>query len=297
MEATLDATLEEAFDQFLVSRIASGVKDITIQTYRGHFRSISKHIDTTQKITSVEKKDVDKVFVSMRKQNLSATTIQTYSRCLVTFFNWANAEGISTLKLKLYKADKTMKEPYSDAELQQLLADPHDQCDFWELRDWVIVNFLISSGCRAATLLAILIGDIDLQNNIVYFRHTKNGHAQTMPLCARMSSILELYLRRRHGSKNNPLFCNDHFAPLTYPTLRKSLIKYNHSRGVMKTSIHLFRHTFAKKFILDCGGNAFTLQHLLGHKSLEMTRRYCDLYDSDIANHFEAICPLNKIFN
>lgn len=288
-------TLDEAFEKFLTSRIANGAKDITLKTYRGHFRSIAKHLDTTRLLPTITKDDIERMIVSMRSSSLSDTSIQTYTRCLKTFYNWANEVGLSTMKVKLYKADKTMKEPYSDTELRKLLAEPEVNCDFWELRGWTIINFLINSGCRAATLRAIKIKDVDFDCSIVVYRHNKNGQTQSIPLCSAMQDILIRYLARRGGSGDDPLFCNDHYLSYKYPALRKAIEKYNHSRGVTKISIHLFRHTFAKKFLLDCGGNAFTLQHLLGHKTLEMTKRYCDIYDKDIINRFEEICPLNRI--
>lgn len=289
-------TMSEAFEEFINSRMANGVKDITIKSYRGHFHSISNHLDTRMPISSIEKKDIEKMIVSMRKAQLRSATIQTYTRCLKTFINWARSENLTDLQVKLYRAEKSMKEPYTDNELALLLQAPNDNCEFWELRDWVIINFLINSGCRCATLRNILIKDVDFNSNTVFFRHTKNGCPQTMPLCNKMVKILKTFLPVRDGLLDDVLFCNDHFSPFTQTALRTTIIRYNRSRGVYKTSIHLFRHTFAKKFLLDCEGDPFTLQQLLGHKSLEMTRRYCNLYNSDIANRFESICPLSKLY-
>ena len=49
------------------------------------------------------------------------------------------------------------------------------------------------------------------------------------------------------------------------------IVKYNNSRGVERTSIHAFRHTFARKYLVDCGGDAFSLQRLMDHSTLKMT--------------------------
>ena len=64
---------------------------------------------------------------------------------------------------------------------------------------------------------------------------------------------------------------------------------------VDKTSIHMFRHTFARKYLLDCGGNAFTLQKLLGHATLEMTKKYCAIFNADIANGYDNLSPLEQL--
>ena len=77
--------------------------------------------------------------------------------------------------------------------------------------------------------------------------------------------------------------------------MRCSIADYNTRRGVGKTSIHLFRHTFARKYLVDCGGNAFALQRLLGHATLDMTKHYCEIYDTDLTKNFDKYSPLAQM--
>ena len=82
---------------------------------------------------------------------------------------------------------------------------------------------------------------------------------------------------------------------LTENALRLAVARYNKSRGVTKTSIHLFRHTFARKYLIDCGGDAFTLQKLMGHSTLKMTKHYCAIFDADIAKNYDNFSPLAQM--
>jgi hypothetical protein len=82
---------------------------------------------------------------------------------------------------------------------------------------------------------------------------------------------------------------------LTENGLRQSVARYNMRRGVQKTSIHLFRHPFARKYLIDCGGDAFTLQKLLGHSTLAMTEHYCAIYDADLAKNYDNFSPLAQM--
>jgi integrase/recombinase XerD len=159
----------------------------------------------------------------------------------------------------------------------------------------VLVNFLMNSGCRAATARAIQNKDVELNTKRVVFRHNKNGKIQVIPLCSIMANILREYMRIRKGGPEDFLFCNVYGGELTEDAMRHAIAHYNRDRGVDSTSIHKFRHTFARKYLIDCGGDAFTRQKLLGHSTLEMTRRYCRIFDSDIAEGYDLHSPLTQM--
>ena len=205
-------------------------------------------------------------------------------------------------KIKLV-VSATIEETFSDfiisrktKGLAALLKKPDiRKANFTEYRDWVIINFLLNCGSRAATVRAIQIRDVDLDGGMVFYRHTKNRKAQVIPLCSAMVAILREYLRHRGGEAADYLFCTETGSQLTENGLRQSIARYNTRRGVQKTSIHLFRHTFARKYLVDCGGDAFTLQTLLGHKTLTMTRHYCAIYDTDMSDNFDAFSPLAQL--
>ena len=99
----------------------------------------------------------------------------------------------------------------------------------------------------------------------------------------------------RGGAAEDYLFCDEYGGMLSENALRLSIARYNQKRGVQKTSLHLFRHTFARKYLVDCGGDAFTLQRLLGHSTLKMTKHYCAIYDTDIARNFDLHSPLAQM--
>jgi integrase/recombinase XerD len=193
------------------------------------------------------------------------------------------------------KDKDTVKETYTDEELALLLKKPGRDCDFCEYRNWVIINFLLNSGCRAATVRNIQNRDVDLGARQITLRHNKNGKIQVVPLCSVMVSILRDYMAVRQGNGPEYLFCNQFGEMLTENALRLAIAKYNRSRGVEKTSIHLFRHTFARKYLVDCGGDAFMLQKLLGHSTLLMTKHYCQIFDADIAKNYDRLSPLTQL--
>ena len=287
--------VEQYFSLFLSSAAARGVKDKTLQTYKQHFHSISKRMDVTVPMNCLTAQDVDTMILKMREEGLSDCSINSYTRTLKVFFSWCNEEGHSELNIKLYKAAETVKEVYADDELLSLLKKPESNCNFCEYRNWVIINFLLNSGCRAATVRNIQNQDVDLARKQIVLRHTKNGKVQVIPLCSSMVAILRDYMVVRGGGGNNYLFCNEFGDLLTENALRLAIVRYNTARGVERTSIHAFRHTFARKYLVDCGGDAFSLQRLMGHSTLKMTRHYCNLYNDDIIESHEQRSPLTHL--
>jgi integrase/recombinase XerD len=74
------------------------------------------------------------------------------------------------------------------------------------------------------------------------------------------------------------------------------LYDYNKRRGVEKTGIHRYRHTFAKQWIIN-GGNVVSLSKLLGHSSLDITENYIHLLVSDIAEQVNEFNVLDKFYS
>ena len=155
------------------------------------------------------------------RMNCTATLDETFADFLLS----RRAKGL---------AEKTL-ETYSNAELTALLKKPDiRKTTFAEYRDWVIINFLLNCGSRAATVRAIQIRDVDLDGGVVFYRHTKNRKAQVIPLCSPMIAILREYGRYRGGEPTDYLFCTETGTQLTENGLRQSIARYNTRRGVKK---------------------------------------------------------------
>lgn len=106
-----------------------------------------------------------------------------------------------------------------------------------------------------------------------------------------MIAILREYGRYRGGE---PILHGDGYTT-DGERLAAIYRKIQHAARSAKTSIHLFRHTFARKYLIDCGGDAFTLQKLLGHSTLAMTKHYCAIYDADLTKNYDNFSPLAQM--
>ena len=282
------------FDQ-LVNDLALGDgvcfdADVAVSSKRNlPVNMLQQHTEMT--FGAVQQADLDRMIVSMRQNGLAQNSISSYLRVFRTFLHWCAKEGYTTLDIPNYKQVETVKETYTDEELLRLLKKTTPDCNFCEYRNWVIINLLLNSGCRAATIRSFLVKDVNLNNATITYRHTKNKSIQIVPLCSEMVSVMREYMKVRNGEANDVLFPNESGKAMTEAGLREAVRYYNRSRGVEKTSIHLFRHTFAERYLRN-GGNPFNLQKILGHSTLDMTRHYCKIYDADLIKGYDSFSPL-----
>lgn len=73
-----------------------------------------------------------------------------------------------------------------------------------------------------------------------------------------------------------------------------SITKYAKKIGVNRYSLHLFRHTFATRYITN-GGNPFKLKKILGHATMKMVNHYISLNNKDLINDIDDYNPLDAI--
>ena len=181
----LNTSIKEVYTSFVISKTSLGVSETTLNSYKYQFRTISNYIDTDKPISELSKRDIEKAIAMMRQSGIAYNSFATYVKFLRTFLHWCSAEGLCSRQVPNVQEKMTVKEPYSDEELQILLKKPKKNCSFAEYRTWVIIHFLLNSGCRAKTLRCIRVSDVLLEKQQVIFRHTKTGKIQVSPLYKR----------------------------------------------------------------------------------------------------------------
>ena len=117
MQNLNDLRVNEAFEKYMISKKALGVKDVTIRICRNHFQSMSKYIDEEKRFSELTQEDLDNLVVGMRESGLAYNSVCSYLRVFVAFLHWCNERGYTSLTMKNLKQEETVKETYTDEEL------------------------------------------------------------------------------------------------------------------------------------------------------------------------------------
>ena len=266
------------------------LKNLAPYSYLYYNKNIQYFLDTENEIKYVDEicpELIEKFIGKLMDRGNKVTAINARLRAVFVFLRYCfDQEYLEAFPISLIKEDETLKEPYTEAELQKLLKQP--ETSFWaEWRTWAVINLLVATGVRASTVVNIRVSDVDFEHNIIRLRKLKNRKQQFVPISTALKEVLSQYLKIWDWDENSFLFPGVHNEQIQSHTLELAIRKYNLSRGVTKTSTHLFRHTFAKNYIL-AGGGMMQLQAILGHSTLDMTRKYINLYGNDIPHRWQA---------
>jgi len=289
-------TFSKAFELFQNYNRSKNLAKETISYYQSSCNSVIDFMCGDFIVSDFNNEMLDGYINYLRDRGNKDISINSRLRGLRTMFSFFYERGYGkTINIKMLKVTKPIKETYTDAELRLLLKKPNmKMANFDVYRNWVVINYLLATGNRLSTLVNIRICDVNLEEDEIILRHTKNRTQQIIPIAAPLKNILIEYLRfRKPKNDDDYLFCTWHGDQLSCQGLVNAIRRYNRKRGVNKTSIHLFRHTFAKLWILN-QGDLLRLQKLLGHRSLDMVRNYVELFGADLKRDYDKFNPLSN---
>lgn len=296
-------TIKMAMEEFKRYQIANARSKVTVITYVRGVKAFGKWLtihfgDLDVPVRRLSNPDVvDGYIIWLRtEKNISETTISHNKRHMRVFLYWLmEKKYIREYKITVKMPQEEVIETYSESELLKLLAKPKTK-EFTENRNWVIVNLLLATGNRRSTIVGYKIQDVDFEEHFLILNQTKNKRGQRLPIDRKLEPILEKYIKfyRADCKGEEPLFPNQFGGWLVPNALTHSFNTYNRDRGVSKTSLHLFRHTFARLWIKN-GGDSLQLQRMLGHSSLNMTEKYVRLFSDDLRAPLERFSPLTSI--
>lgn len=226
-------------------------------------------------------------------------TVNMRLRTLKQFFSFLVDEGYLTEnpaeKIETLKTKDTLIHSLSPDQIRKLLSIP-DKKTFTGLRDYTLMLLLLDTGLRLSEISGLLVSDINFSEGYIKVLG-KGGRERTVPLQGKLKRALKNYLAHRGTDLSHDYcFVTIDNTPWRNRSIQERIELISAKAGIteIRTSPHIWRHTFARLYILN-GGDPFSLKKILGHKSWEMVHRYVNLFGSQVNTQHKKASPVEHL--
>ena len=255
---------------FLSAKRLEGCSDRTLAYYETTIQKMLETFDTpacdlgTEEIRS---------YLSdyQLRGSVSRVTVDNVRRIISSFYSWLEDEDhiikSPVRRIKKVKAPQTVKETYSDEDIETLC----DNCK--TARDLALIDLLRSTGMRGGELVSLDRSSVDTVNRECVV-HGKGNKDRIVYFDAKTKVHIENYLSTRIDN-SEALFvsCRAPYERLEIGGIEALLRKLGRDLNLGRVHPHKFRRTLATKAI-DKGMPIEQVQVLLGHKKIDTTLRY-----------------------
>jgi integrase len=286
-------TLGEAIDRYIVDELSKKPKTTSHQkTYLVWFKQqlgCKKLCDVTPAALS-ESKSVFLREITYRKTHRAPHTWNRYASALSCVFRLCCSEW-QWMAENPFRRMKKEKEPpgrvrfLTDEERGRLL----EACRQSRARNlYLMVVLALSTGMRRGEIRPLTWDDVDLKTGVIILQSTKNGERRRVPV-----RDLALELLREHA-KVRRLDCSLVFpgslnarTPKPFDP-RDSFDEALRRAGIKDFRFHDLRHATASYLAMN-GASLLEIAEVLGHKTLQMVKRYSHLAESHTAMVVESM--------
>lgn len=288
-----EVSWDEALNKFITTKAAEGRRDATITDYR---QKIGQFFRTYPGSWP------DSIEGPLLEWLASAKAAATYNLRLGAmrlFLSWAVERQMVPVNPLLgfhmrHKPDRIVDIP---EDVIRELFTLSDRKTYSGIRDYALFALFLDTGVRPSEAFGLVPGDINLATREVRVRAdlAKTGLPRLLPLSDVTVAALDDFLAVRppEWGANDVIFTSVFGRALNKDSWGDVLEKYS-KRLDCKIRGYDLRHLFALAF-LRRGGNAFALQRIMGHRSMDMTRRYVHLVEGDIREMHDKASPVMSL--
>ena len=293
--------LQEAVDSFLRRGQARNLSASTLRFYRDRLGAFTRYLDShglrlaPEQVTAQVVRD----FLTAEAERVTAATASHSRAALSAFFRFLVSDEVIAYdpmtKVEKVRLPRRVIPTLSQEEIERMLATCSPRT-FNGARLKAVILTLVDCGLRVSELCGLDLGDVAWEAQTLQVMG-KGSKERVVPFGEAARQALLCYLARRgEVAGQSALFLTCYGERLNRVEAHRLLRECGERAGVSGVHPHRFRHTCAVMFLRG-GGDAFTLQKLLGHSSLDMTRRYCELSAADVVAKHRAASPGDRFLS
>jgi integrase/recombinase XerD len=148
-----------------------------------------------------------------------------------------------------------------------------------DLRTYAMIHLAYTLGLRPKEISLISLDDISFAKAELTLTNRKNTKPLTLPLPeATLKAIAAYLIGGRPQSNKRTLFLSLQapYRPIT-PSVVSYFIRRCMRKAALPSSAYWLRHTYAQN-LLEAGVSVFEIKEMLGHDSIESTRKYLHIH-------------------
>jgi site-specific recombinase XerD len=292
-------TLESLVSDFLEHQRVIGRSPVHVRTVGYHLRGFVRWLAVTREckaIGDVKLQDLEvwvrtqRTRTSLRRGVLKPASLNKAIVVVRTFLQWLKVHG--KVSASIAGALVCIKEPrllpqslLTHRQARALLA--RAKTDTPEgMRDRTMWEVLYSTGARAAEILGLNVGDVDLAAATAIV--TGKGNKQRIvPIGQTACRFLESYIKGVRpllltDPQNPALWLTHDGRRVSYPALRRRLAVHASEMALpVPVTPHTFRRSCTTELIRG-GANLWHVKELLGHENLDTLNHYVRLTIADL---------------
>jgi len=242
--------------------------------------------------------ELKEAVMRMREKGLKATGCNAAIRAINAYLHWSSGSerkcgpGCTHPRIPQLKEPENILPTLSDADVQRIVKWKPSPKDFHERRLHLLALVLLDCGCRITEALTLRPADIDLENMLLTL-DGKGGKQRVVPFSFVLRKAVYRYIADFGVRPEAYLFATREGNQVRRISALRSMKLLCERLGfeAPARTLHAFRHSFAVGYIRR-GGSVFHLQKVLGHSTLEMTRRYASLSTVDLQAAHERVSLL-----
>lgn len=281
----------EGFSQFSRERqYLSNVSPATLEWYKHSFKWL--------RTESPSQEDLKDAVLRMREKGLKATGCNSAIRAINTYLHWCDmgtevrcSPACKHPRIAQLKEPDLLLPTFTAQQIRQLIAwKPKGK---YQKRLRLVILFLLDTGCRITEALTLRVRDVDMENLLVTL-DGKGRKQRVVPFSFELRKAMFRYIAECKKTLDSLLFANRTGTKLGRRNVLRDVKLLCRRLGFNPPArtLHAFRHTFAVHYLRK-GGSVFHLQKVLGHSTLEMTRRYANLVTEDLQAVHERVSLLS----
>ena len=152
---------------------------------------------------------------------------------------------------------------------------------------FTIVTLALSTGMRRGEMLGLRWEDIDIQKRRITLVRTKNGERRGVPLVGKAYELIkDLYLKLE--PENKDLLFPSPNNPKNFTCIRTAWHTAIKRAKIQNFRFHDLRHSTASYLAMN-GASLLEIADILGHKTLQMVKRYGHLSEDHKADVLERM--------